>query len=94
MKNRSIMKSLYYWRVEETRGGEVWAKGIRINGKPYDTMVFAADLSRMEFDTPMGIMKFEVPDETFRRNVEARYGSMEVYLRGLSNLECRGRMYL
>lgn len=89
--NWSNLNTVYHWRIDEIRGGEVWAKGIRINGKVFETMIFGADLARMEFDTLMGKMKFEVPEETFRRNVEAQYGSVESYLMALPNLPCGGR---
>ncbi len=88
----SNMRTLYHWRLAESNGGEVWARGIRINGKPFKTMVFGADLSRWEFETEMGKMKFDSPDESFRRNVEVQYGSLEKYIRDIGlNLPCTGR---
>jgi len=84
---------LYHWRIFEYRGGEVWANGIRVNGKPLKVLVFEANLPQMEFNTSSGWMKLAHPDEDFAKNTEALYGSLEGYLRKMINLDCRGRTH-
>lgn len=84
---------LFHWRIEEIAGGEVWASGIRINGKVFKTQVFEANLNLMRFDTLQGEMHFVQPDKTFKRNVERLYGSLNAYMHTFRNLPCQGMAY-
>ena len=88
----SAINHLYHWKIYEHIGGEIWLRGLRINGKFLSALIFEADLTGMEFDTSSGLLKLEMPEEKFRRNTENIYGSIENYLRSMPNLICRGRI--